>query len=220
MALVKVPCPERRPSNHSPIYRSPEVPKVVGEAGTSSKSIMRKPLWTPNRTWNQYPKPLFINTYTYLRVYIYKYIYILWMNSFPTSFICLLIPGSIQFCHPLLPVGIRLREPKVQRWEGNIPIGEPLVARSAGCGQPYLAEVTAGAIRVKRLWGGSPGDTCGRVPPIFGSDRGATGFTLVAEPLAEFWARGIRGKLPGAGLIICGFDSNTRAFNQVIHAFW
>ena len=66
----------------------------------------------------------------------------------------------------------------MQRWEGNIPIGEPLVARSAGCGQPYLAEVTAGAIRVKRLFGGSPGDTCGRVPPIFGSDRGATGFTI------------------------------------------
>ena len=27
---------------------------------------------------------------------------------------------------------------------------------------------------------------CGRNPPSFGSDRGATGFTLVAEPLAEF----------------------------------
>ena len=77
MALVKVPCPERRPSNHSPMYRSPELLKV-GDGllwlgiwalhQYESWENLYGSLWTPHHTWSPYPL-LSNDTCTYTNVH-------------------------------------------------------------------------------------------------------------------------------------------------------
>ena len=52
------------------------------------------------------------------------YIYIV-NELISTITTCLLMPWSIQVQHPPSTVGIRLREPQVQRWEGKSLALEP-----------------------------------------------------------------------------------------------